>query len=310
MAHPVGLRRAGLSVDLGVDVCRQTGLADSCPRGDDHPNHRRWSLRFSPCYEVFGRLAAIAIVTEYATLPHEIHRLIPPGVARRRATLPDRDDISRAPRSRQREGRPAKGVDREHAPPEAPSRPLRAPADQRGVWQAFNVAVGNSDGHGKNLSLLYDGVGVRLAPFYDLRSTRHYQALDRSLAMAVAAPRRRHALQAALGGLRGGRGPGAKPRRDDCPKRTRPGDTGPAELGCARRTSRRRRDGSAAREADRSAGATQVLSRQGLVSESRPVWALAAPRPGEGPRREADGASGAVTPSASPKSSAAARAAG
>lgn len=52
-------------------------------------------------------------------------------------------------------------------------------------WQAFNVAVGNSDGHGKNLSLLYDGDGVRLAPFYDLLSTRHYQALDRALAMAV-----------------------------------------------------------------------------------------------------------------------------
>jgi serine/threonine-protein kinase HipA len=52
-------------------------------------------------------------------------------------------------------------------------------------WQAFNVAVGNSDGHGKNLSLLYDGAGVRLAPFYDLLSTRHYQALDRALAMGV-----------------------------------------------------------------------------------------------------------------------------
>ncbi len=52
-------------------------------------------------------------------------------------------------------------------------------------WQAFNVAVGNCDGHGKNLSLLYDGVGVRLAPFYDLLSTRHYRSLDRALAMAV-----------------------------------------------------------------------------------------------------------------------------
>ena len=52
-------------------------------------------------------------------------------------------------------------------------------------WQAFNIAVGNSDGHGKNLSLLYDGASVRLAPFYDLLSTRHYPALDRALAMAV-----------------------------------------------------------------------------------------------------------------------------
>lgn len=52
-------------------------------------------------------------------------------------------------------------------------------------WQAFNGAVGNSDGHAKNLSLLYDRDGARLAPFYDLLSTRHDSALDRALAMAV-----------------------------------------------------------------------------------------------------------------------------
>lgn len=68
------------------------------------------------------------------------------------------------------------------------SRPL---VDLRRLveWQAFNVAVGNSDGHGKNLSLLYDGASIRLAPFYDLLSTRHYPTLDRALAMAVG-PRR------------------------------------------------------------------------------------------------------------------------
>lgn len=52
-------------------------------------------------------------------------------------------------------------------------------------WQAFNVIVGNCDGHGKNLSLLYDGGDVRLAPFYDVLSTRQYPSLDRKLAMGV-----------------------------------------------------------------------------------------------------------------------------
>jgi len=52
-------------------------------------------------------------------------------------------------------------------------------------WQAFNICVGNSDGHGKNLSLLYAPSGPRLAPFYDLLSTRHYPRLDRQLAMGV-----------------------------------------------------------------------------------------------------------------------------
>lgn len=52
-------------------------------------------------------------------------------------------------------------------------------------WQAFNAVVGNCDGHGKNLSLLYEGPNVRLAPFYDLLSTRQYAGLDRRMAMAV-----------------------------------------------------------------------------------------------------------------------------
>lgn len=53
------------------------------------------------------------------------------------------------------------------------------------AWQAFNVVAGNSDGHAKNLSLLYGPNGLRLAPHYDLLSTRYYPALDRGLAMAV-----------------------------------------------------------------------------------------------------------------------------
>lgn len=52
-------------------------------------------------------------------------------------------------------------------------------------WQAFNVVVGNCDGHGKNLSFLYAGRELDLAPFYDLMSTRAYTALDRRLAMSV-----------------------------------------------------------------------------------------------------------------------------
>lgn len=56
-------------------------------------------------------------------------------------------------------------------------------------WQAFNIVVGNSDGHGKNLSILYDDGQAVLAPFYDLLSTRAYDSLDRRLAMSVDAQR-------------------------------------------------------------------------------------------------------------------------
>jgi len=52
-------------------------------------------------------------------------------------------------------------------------------------WQVFNIVAGNSDGHGKNLSLVYDEGGTALAPFYDLVSTRAYPSLDRKLAMSV-----------------------------------------------------------------------------------------------------------------------------
>lgn len=54
-------------------------------------------------------------------------------------------------------------------------------------WLAFNLLAGNSDGHGKNLSLLHEreGGGPRLAPFYDLVCTRAYPGIDRRLAMGV-----------------------------------------------------------------------------------------------------------------------------
>jgi len=56
-------------------------------------------------------------------------------------------------------------------------------------WQAFNVVAGNADGHGKNLSILYEGRDASIAPFYDLVSTRHYKGLDAKLAMSVGGSR-------------------------------------------------------------------------------------------------------------------------
>ena len=53
-------------------------------------------------------------------------------------------------------------------------------------WQIFNVLAGNSDGHAKNLSLLYKYNGeVRLAPFYDLVCTRAIERIDHHLALSV-----------------------------------------------------------------------------------------------------------------------------
>ena len=53
-------------------------------------------------------------------------------------------------------------------------------------WQIFNVLAGNSDGHAKNLSLLYGPDGeTRLAPFYDLVPTRAIANLDYDLALSV-----------------------------------------------------------------------------------------------------------------------------
>ncbi len=53
-------------------------------------------------------------------------------------------------------------------------------------WQIFNVLAGNSDGHVKNLSLLYKDNGeVLLAPFYDLVCTRAIERIDHHLALSV-----------------------------------------------------------------------------------------------------------------------------
>jgi serine/threonine-protein kinase HipA len=42
-------------------------------------------------------------------------------------------------------------------------------------WLIFNVLVGNSDAHLKNLSFLVSHEGVQLAPFYDLLSVACYE---------------------------------------------------------------------------------------------------------------------------------------
>ena len=50
-------------------------------------------------------------------------------------------------------------------------------------WVMFNYLIGNADAHGKNLSILVDDKGFRLAPFYDLLCVRAYG--DGSLALFI-----------------------------------------------------------------------------------------------------------------------------
>ncbi|MDA3941755.1 MAG: type II toxin-antitoxin system HipA family toxin [Spirochaetia bacterium] len=52
-------------------------------------------------------------------------------------------------------------------------------------WQVINLLIGNSDGHVKNLSILYTSDGPRLAPFYDIVSTRIYKGISRNMALYV-----------------------------------------------------------------------------------------------------------------------------
>lgn len=52
-------------------------------------------------------------------------------------------------------------------------------------WVAFNYLVGNEDAHAKNLAVLYEPEGVRLAPHYDLVSTEVYAHLERKCAMKI-----------------------------------------------------------------------------------------------------------------------------
>lgn len=57
-------------------------------------------------------------------------------------------------------------------------------------WLIFNYLAGNSDGHAKNLSLLYHpDQAVRLAPFHDLACTQALDKVDPRLAFAVGGER-------------------------------------------------------------------------------------------------------------------------
>ncbi|MFA7566040.1 MAG: type II toxin-antitoxin system HipA family toxin [Alkalispirochaeta sp.] len=59
--------------------------------------------------------------------------------------------------------------------------------DQRSVitWHLGNLILGNSDGHLKNISVLYDGPQVNVAPFYDMVCTRNYEGVERNLALHI-----------------------------------------------------------------------------------------------------------------------------
>ncbi|MCK5842136.1 MAG: type II toxin-antitoxin system HipA family toxin [Candidatus Sabulitectum sp.] len=58
--------------------------------------------------------------------------------------------------------------------------------DQLLKWLVFNLLIGNSDAHAKNLSILFHPDGkVELAPFYDLVCTMSYAGLNREMAMSI-----------------------------------------------------------------------------------------------------------------------------
>jgi serine/threonine-protein kinase HipA len=64
---------------------------------------------------------------------------------------------------------------------------VRPAIDQRNLlrWLFFNLYVGNHDSHAKNLSILITEEGLRLAPFYDLMSTRVYSGLGANFAFSI-----------------------------------------------------------------------------------------------------------------------------
>lgn len=63
----------------------------------------------------------------------------------------------------------------------------RPAVDQRNLlrWLFFNLYVGNNDSHAKNLSMIATDEGLRLAPFYDLMSTRVYPGLGQNFAFTI-----------------------------------------------------------------------------------------------------------------------------
>jgi serine/threonine-protein kinase HipA len=52
-------------------------------------------------------------------------------------------------------------------------------------WLFFNLYIGNHDSHAKNLAMLATSTGLRLAPFYDLMSTRVYAGLGSNFAFSI-----------------------------------------------------------------------------------------------------------------------------
>jgi len=51
-------------------------------------------------------------------------------------------------------------------------------------WAVANAALGNYDGHAKNVSVVYDDGALRLAPAYDVVVTSVYPQLDRAFGLA------------------------------------------------------------------------------------------------------------------------------
>ena len=56
-------------------------------------------------------------------------------------------------------------------------------------WVFFNFLIGNADSHAKNLSWLYAGGSIRLAPFYDLLSTAVYERVNNKFSMKLGGQR-------------------------------------------------------------------------------------------------------------------------
>ncbi|MGE0087792.1 MAG: type II toxin-antitoxin system HipA family toxin [Desulfococcaceae bacterium] len=62
-------------------------------------------------------------------------------------------------------------------------------------WVIFNFLIGNADAHAKNISLLFHGRKVYLAPFYDLISTLVYPDLLPRMSMKIGGENRFRFLQ-------------------------------------------------------------------------------------------------------------------
>lgn len=66
------------------------------------------------------------------------------------------------------------------------SSDITADLDQLLIWVAFNVLIGNTDAHAKNVSMIWGKTGIRLAPFYDILSTSVYgDSHDKDFAMTI-----------------------------------------------------------------------------------------------------------------------------